>query len=286
MPINRRKFITLLGGASLASTLALELKGKAMKQPVLFLGHGSPMNAIAENNFTKKLNKLAQEIPIPKAILIISAHWETKGSWLTGMEKPKTIHDFYGFPKSLYEVQYPAPGSPELVSKIQREIKTPSIHNDQNQWGLDHGTWSVLRHIYPNANIPIVQLSIDKTKPFEYHYELGQQISFLREQGVLIMGSGNIVHNLKKISWQEDAPIHGWAFEFDQWVKKRAQERDFESLVKKATNTKAGQLSIPTPEHYLPLLYVLGAGGKDGDLIFDIEEIQNASIAMRSFRLT
>ncbi|MAE58830.1 MAG: 4,5-DOPA dioxygenase extradiol [Halobacteriovorax sp.] len=257
-----------------------------MKQPVLFLGHGSPMNAIAENNFTKKLNKLAQEIPIPKAILIISAHWETKGSWLTGMEKPKTIHDFYGFPKSLYEVQYPAPGSPELVSKIQREIKTPSIHNDQNQWGLDHGTWSVLRHIYPNANIPIVQLSIDKTKPFEYHYELGQQISFLREQGVLIMGSGNIVHNLKKISWQEDAPIHGWALEFDQWVKKRAQERDFESLVKKATNTKAGQLSIPTPEHYLPLLYVLGAGGKDGDLIFDIEEIQNASIAMRSFRLT
>ena len=286
MPINRRKFITLLGGASLASTLALELKGKAMKQPVLFLGHGSPMNAIAENNFTKKLNKLAQEIPIPKAILIISAHWETKGSWLTGMEKPKTIHDFYGFPKSLYEVQYPAPGSPELVSKIQREIKTPSIHNDQNQWGLDHGTWSVLRHIYPNANIPIVQLSIDKTKPFEYHYELGQQISFLREQGVLIMGSGNIVHNLKKISWQEDAPIHGWALEFDQWVKKRAQERDFESLVKKAANTKAGQLSIPTPEHYLPLLYVLGAGGKDGDLIFDIEEIQNASIAMRSFRLT
>lgn len=286
MPINRRKFITLLGGTSLVSTLALELKGKAMKQPVLFLGHGSPMNAIAENNFTKKLNKLAQEIPIPKAILIISAHWETKGSWLTGMEKPKTIHDFYGFPKSLYEVQYPAPGSPELVSKIQREIKTPSIHNDQNQWGLDHGTWSVLRHIYPNANIPIVQLSIDKTKPFEYHYELGQQISFLREQGVLIMGSGNIVHNLKKISWQEDAPIHGWALEFDQWVKKRAQERDFESLVKKATNTKAGQLSIPTPEHYLPLLYVLGAGGKDGDLIFDIEEIQNASIAMRSFRLT
>ena len=286
MPINRRKFITLLGGASLASTLALELKGKAMKQPVLFLGHGSPMNAIAENNFTKKLNKLAQEIPIPKAILIISAHWETKGSWLTGMEKPKTIHDFYGFPKSLYEVQYPAPGSPELVSKIQKKIKTPSIHNDQNQWGLDHGTWSVLRHMYPNANIPIVQLSIDKTKPFEYHYELGQQISFLREQGVLIMGSGNIVHNLKKISWQEDAPIHGWALEFDQWVKKRAQERDFESLVKKAANTKAGQLSIPTPEHYLPLLYVLGAGGKDGDLIFDIEEIQNASIAMRSFRLT
>ena len=286
MPINRRKFITLLGGASLASTLALELKGKAMKQPVLFLGHGSPMNAIAENNFTKKLNKLAQEIPIPKAILIISAHWETKGSWLTGMEKPKTIHDFYGFPKSLYEVQYPAPGSPELVSKIQKTIKTPSIHNDQNQWGLDHGTWSVLRHMYPNANIPIVQLSIDKTKPFEYHYELGQQISFLREHGVLIMGSGNIVHNLKKISWQEDAPIHDWALEFDQWVKKRAQERDFESLVKKAANTKAGQLSIPTPEHYLPLLYVLGAGGKDGDLIFDIEEIQNASIAMRSFRLT
>jgi 4,5-DOPA dioxygenase extradiol len=286
MQINRRQFVTLLGGASLASALGVELKGKAMKQPVLFLGHGSPMNAIAENDFTKKLNALGEKLGKPKAILIISAHWETKGTWLTGMEKPKTIHDFYGFPQKLFDVQYPAPGKPELVSELQKKIQTPSIQNDLNEWGLDHGTWSVLRHVYPNADVPVVQLSIDRTKPFEYHYELGKQLAFLREQGVLIMGSGNIVHNLKTISWKEDATPLDWAIEFDQWVKKKAKAKDFEALVKEATKSKAGELSIPTPEHYLPLLYVLGAGGKEGELSFDIDEIQNASIAMRSFRIS
>ncbi len=285
MQFDRRTLLQILGGATLASVLGFELKGKNMKLPVLFLGHGSPMNAIEENEFTKKLVKLGQSLPRPKAILMISAHWETEGSWVTGMDKPKTIHDFYGFPKPLYDIQYPAPGDPGLVSKLQKDIKSPSIQNDTNKWGLDHGTWSVLRHMYPKADVPIVQLSIDRTKPFEYHYELGKQLAFLREQGVLIMGSGNVVHNLRTLSWEANARPHDWAIEFDQWVKEKTLGNDHESLIKQAMSSKAGQLSIPTPEHYLPLLYVLGAGGKGEQVKFDIDEIQNASISMRSVRL-
>ena len=256
-----------------------------MKQPVLFIGHGSPMNAIEDNDFTKKLKSLGSELTRPKAILIISAHWETNGTWLTGMEKPKTIHDFYGFPDALFQVQYPASGDPSLVKNVQDNITTPEIEADMNKWGLDHGTWSVLRHMYPKADIPVVQLSIDRTKPFEYHYNLGKKLAFLREQGVLVMGSGNIVHNLRTISWSKSAEPLDWAIEFDQWVKAKANKRDFEALTNEAMNTKAGKLSIPTPEHYLPLLYVLGAGGKEEELKFDIEEIQNASISMRSIRI-
>lgn len=285
MPFNRRTFLTLLGGATVASTFGAYLKGKSMKLPVIFLGHGSPMNAIADNTFTQKLAALGKSIPMPKAILMVSAHWETDGTWLTGMEKPKTIHDFYGFPQELFNVQYPAPGSPDLVSTVQEKIQSPKLQNDSNQWGLDHGTWSVLRHMYPEANIPIVQLSIDRTKPFEYHYELGKQLSFLREQGVLVMGSGNIVHNLRAISWDASAPAHDWAVEFDQWAKKKINTKDFEALVKQPLNSQAGKLSIPTPEHYLPLLYVLGAGNKNEQIVFDIDEIQNASISMTSVRI-
>ncbi len=255
-----------------------------MKQPVLFLGHGSPMNALAENEFTKKLGKLATKIPTPKLILVISAHWETKGTWVTGMDKPKTIHDFFGFPQALFNVQYPAPGDSNFAKSLSLNSSDPNIGLDENNWGLDHGTWSVLRHMYPKANIPVVQLSIDSTKPFEYHYNLGKKLAKLREEGVLILGSGNIVHNLRTISWKETATPLDWALEFDNWIKERAVARDFKSLVESPLNTKAGKLSIPTPEHYLPLLYTLGAADEKSELVFDIEEIQNASISMRSFR--
>lgn len=286
MPFNRRAFITSLGvsGIALALTKVLRTGDKVMKQPIIFLGHGSPMNAILENDFTKKLQGLAKTLGRLKAILMVSAHWETQGTWLTGMDQPKTIHDFGGFPRPLFEVQYPAPGSPELVLDIQGEIKNPLIGADFNRWGLDHGTWSVLRHIYPQADVPVIQLSLDRTKPFEFHYELGKQLSFLREQGVMIMGSGNIVHNLRILSREIDAPAMDWAVEFDQWAKQRIEERDFMALVKDPLKSKVGQLSIPSPEHYLPLLYILGAAAKDDQLTFDIEDIQNGSLAMRSVR--
>lgn len=171
------------------------------KMPVLFIGHGSPMNALASNDYTKILNKLGSDLPRPEAIVMVSAHWQTRGSWVTAMPKPRTIHDFGGFPKALFEVQYPAPGSPELAREIITRIPEPKIGEDTGEWGFDHGTWSILRHIYPKADIPVVQLSLDMTKPASYHYELGKKLTFLRDKNVLIMASGNIVHNLRFIEW-------------------------------------------------------------------------------------
>lgn len=252
--------------------------------PVLFLGHGSPMNAITTNLFTESMTLLGKTLPKPKAILMISAHWMTKGTWVTRMQNPKTIHDFYGFPKELFQVQYPAPGNPELADQIRGLITDPKIESDETEWGLDHGTWSVLRHLYPEAHIPVVQLSLDMTKPSEFHFELGQKLRSLRTQGILIMGSGNIVHNLQKISWESNATPFDWSIEFDEWVKKTAVERNFKALVSEATNTEIGRLSIPTFDHYFPLLYILGAANTTDELSFDIEGIQNGSISMRSLR--
>ncbi len=256
------------------------------KMPTLFLGHGSPMNAIEDNDFTRALQILGQNLPRPRAILMISAHWETQGTWITGMEKPKTIHDFYGFPKALFDIQYPAPGLPKLANDLSREIAEPNISIDMEKWGLDHGTWSVLRHIFPNADIPILQLSIDRTKPMEYHFEMGKKLKYLRNQGVMIMGSGNIVHNLKAISWDVNAKPHDWAIEFDEWTKEKLESRDFNSLIHDPLKSSAGKLSIPTLEHYLPLLYVLGASDSKDTLRFNYEGIQNASASMRCFQLS
>ncbi len=254
---------------------------KGDKVPVIFLGHGSPMNAIEDNDFTRTLTRLGESLPRPQAILMISAHWETQGTWVTGMERPRTIHDFYGFPKPLSEIQYPAPGAPLLAQRLASEISSPQIKIDFEQWGLDHGTWSVLRYLYPKADIPVFQLSLDRAQSFEFHYALGRELSFFREQGVMIMGSGNIVHNLKTINWSHQATPYDWALEFDEWVKARLQERDDMSLVSDALKSRAGQLSIPTPEHYLPLLYVLGASSQSDQLVFHYEGIQNSSISMR-----
>lgn len=255
------------------------------QMPVLFIGHGSPMNALANNAYTRTLKALGESLPRPKCILAISAHWQSEGSGVTEALAPKTIHDFGGFPKPLFEIQYPAPGSPEVAKLIQETIKDPPIQGDSEQWGLDHGTWSVLIHMYPRADIPVVQLSLDMLSSPEYHFLLGQKLRFLRSQGVLIFGSGNLVHNLRRIRWEDQAQPFEWAIEFDEWIKGKLLQRDHQSLVSDFRNSEAGRLSVPTLDHYLPALYVLGAADADDRLNFEYEEIQNGSISMRSFSL-
>lgn len=257
---------------------------KSARMPVLFLGHGSPMNAIENNDFTRAHAQLGKILPRPKVILMISAHWMTKGTWVTHMSEPKTIHDFGGFPQELFDVQYPAKGSPETAEKVQAQILDPEILADDDEWGFDHGTWSVLRHVYPKADVPVVQLSLDMTKPAEFHFELGKKLQGLRDQGVMIIGSGNVVHNLRRISRDGQAAPLPWSVEFDEWVKSRIDERDFKSLVFDPTKTEAGKLSVPTPEHYLPLLYILGASDSEDKIEHVTEGIQNASVSMRSVR--
>jgi len=252
------------------------------KMPVLFIGHGSPMNAIANNSFTRILNELGTRMPTPKVILCISAHWTTEGTWVTAMASPKTIHDFYGFPQELSHVQYPAPGDPAMAELIRATVSNPQIQADHEIWGLDHGSWSVLKHIYPQANIPVIQLSLNLSQPPEYHYRLGQSLRSLREKGVLIVGSGNIVHNLRRISWEEKAGPYDWAIEFDEWVKNKIINQDHQPLLSEVNTSTVGQLSVPTPEHYYPLLYALGASDKKESMTFLFEEIHNSSISMRS----
>lgn len=244
------------------------------------------MNALESNDFTKSLVAMRAFCPHPRAILCISAHWMTEGSWVTRMEKPKTIHDFYGFPQELFDIQYPAPGSPAIADLICEVTKNPRVHATEDMWGLDHGTWSVLRHIFPEAEIPVLQLSIYISKPSPYHFQLGTQLRQLRDQNILIVGSGNIVHNLQKLRWEADAKPYEWAIEFDHWIKSRLLAKDFQSITESYNATEAGRLSVPTPEHYYPLLYVLGASDEDDEMNFEFEGIQNSSISMRtiSFR--
>jgi 4,5-DOPA dioxygenase extradiol len=256
-----------------------------MKHPLVFIGHGSPMNAIETNPFTASLSALGQKLPKPRAILCISAHWMTEGSWITHMANPKTIHDFYGFPEELFRIQYPAPGSPEIADQICEAVLDPQIHKDDERWGLDHGTWSVLRHMYPEAKIPVLQLSLYMHQPPEYHFQLGRALRALRSEGILILGSGNVVHNLRLINWDPNAQPYDWAIEFDRWVKERLSNRNFESLVSEYQQQNAGLKSVPTPDHYYPMLYVLGAADDDDTLQFSYEGMQNASISMRSFAL-
>ncbi len=243
------------------------------------------MNAIEANSYTQTLNVLGKKLPRPRAILVISAHWMTEGSWITEMPKPKTIHDFYGFPQALFDVQYPAPGSPEIAKLIRQTIEHPHIHADLEMWGLDHGAWSVLRHLYPEADIPVLQLSLHMEKPDSYHFALGEELSKLRDQGILILGSGNLVHNLRLMSWKPDAKPYDWAIEFDEWLKDRLLARDHSALLNDYHKTEAGRLSIPTLEHYYPLHYVLGASRPSDELEFQFEDLPNSSISMRSFSL-
>lgn len=253
------------------------------RMPVIFVGHGSPMNALENNTYTQMLEKLATKIQKPKAILVISAHWMTEGTWVLGMDHPKTIHDFYGFPKELFDIQYTAPGSPETAKLIQMTITEPPIHSDLNHWGLDHGTWAVLKHMYPKAEIPVLQMSLSMTHHPEYHFKLGQQLSKLRDQGILILASGNVVHNLRRIDWTTYAKPHDWAVEFDNWLKTKIEERDFSALMKDFHKTAAGKLSVPTMDHYLPMFFTLGAADSKDELRVEFEELHNAAISMRTF---
>ncbi|MBS1644147.1 MAG: 4,5-DOPA dioxygenase extradiol [Bacteroidetes bacterium] len=256
------------------------------KMPVLFLGHGSPMNAIEENEFVRGFRKVATMLPKPQAILCISAHWETKGTLVTAMQHPKTIHDFGGFPKALYDVQYPAPGSPELARTTQKLLQKSKVGLD-DQWGLDHGAWSVLKHMYPLADVPVVQMSIDYTQPAAYHFELAQELTALREKGVLIVGSGNMVHNLRLVAWDKlhESYAHDWALEASTKMKNFLLDGDFNSLIQFQKQGNAFQLAIPTPEHYLPLLYTLALkGNKDTLSLFNDKPVAG-SLTMTSVKI-
>lgn len=252
------------------------------EMPALFIGHGNPMNAIEENPFSLAWKRLAEELPRPDAILCISAHWLTQGQTaVTAMSNPKTIHDFGGFPQELFDAQYPAPGSPELAKYIKDNIKTTDIVLDENQWGLDHGSWSVLNQMYPDADIPVIQLSIDYSKPAAYHYELGKQLTFLRKKGVLILGSGNIVHNLRVADFR-DLPPYDWCEKFDLLSKELIEAGDHDSLINYEKLGKEAMMSIPTPDHYFPLMYILAVQEKDDKVSFPVEGLTFRSGSMRS----
>jgi 4,5-DOPA dioxygenase extradiol len=252
-----------------------------MKLPALFLAHGSPMNAIEDNAFTRALAALGARLPRPKAVLCVSAHWLTRGTAVTGMAKPRTIHDFGGFPEALYAVRYPAPGSPALAARV-RELLGPATAIDEDEWGLDHGAWSVLRHLFPKADVPVVQLGIDYAAPAKRHFALGQALRPLRDEGVLIAGSGNVVHNLRRIVMDEDAPAADWAVAFAEHVKERALARDFVALLADPASAPGGSESVPTPDHYDPLLYALGAAEPSETPTVLFDAVQNGSLSMLS----
>lgn len=259
----------------------------SVPMPVLFLGHGSPMNAIEENEFVSGFREVAANIPRPEAILCISAHWETRGTYVTAMEKPRTIHDFGGFQKALFEVQYPAPGNPELA-KSTKELLLPTEVGLDHHWGLDHGAWSVIKHLYPKADIPVIQLSLDATKGPQYHYELAHQLRSLRHKGVLIIGSGNLVHNLGMVAWNKlNVPDYGydWALEAREKMNRFLLNGDHASLIDYRKHGKAFDLAIPTPEHYHPLLYVLGLQERNEPISLFNDKALGGSLTMTSVRI-
>lgn len=261
--------------------------GSTELMPVLFVGHGSPMNAIEENVFVKGWRETGKSLPKPNAILCVSAHWETRGTWVTAMPKPKTIHDFGGFPQELYEVEYPAPGDPQLAKESSVMIDKASVGLDQ-AWGLDHGCWSVLSRMYPSADVPVVQLSLDYTQPVQYHYELARQLAELRKRGVLIMGSGNMVHNLRMVAWDRlDQPgfAYDWATEANDRMKQFILSGDHKSLINYQAQGKAFDLAIPTPEHYLPLLYTLALQDKGEKIELFNDEPVAGSLTMTSVKI-
>jgi len=247
--------------------------------PAVFFGHGSPMNALEHNQYTETWRRLSESAPKPKAILSVSAHWYTRGTAVTAMEKPRTIHDFGGFPQELFEVQYTAPGDPRLAARV-RDLLAPVEVTLDNSWGLDHGTWSVLVHAFPHADVPVVQLSIDGTKPPRFHYELAQKLAPLRDEGVLIVGSGNVVHNLGRIQWGKDAKPYDWAVRFNDKVRGYLAARDHGPLIDYAILGEDARLSVPTPEHYLPLLYVIALQSDREGISLPIDGIEYGSIGM------
>lgn len=256
--------------------------------PVLFLGHGSPMNAIEENQFVTGFRTVAKSLPIPNAILCISAHWYTNGTKVTAMEMPKTIHDFGGFPQALFEVQYPAKGSPDLAKETKKLLLPTAVALD-DEWGLDHGAWSVIKHLYPAANIPVIQLSIDYTKAAQYHFELAGKLKALRNKGILIIGSGNIIHNLKLIdfpNFNKDNYGYDWAIEARETINKYLLNGNYNPLLNYEKESKALQLAIPSPDHYLPLIYTLGLQQKNENITLFNDKLVAGSLSMTSLKIS
>lgn len=253
--------------------------------PVLFVGHGSPMNAIETNKYTATWRKLGETIPVPKSILCISAHWETQGTHITAMPNPRTIHDFGGFPKELYEVQYPAPGFPIFAEEIRDRNPNLNIGLDTKEWGFDHGSWSVIKHMYPHADIPMIQLSIDHFASFEEHYAIGQQLNYLRNQGVLIIGSGNIVHNLRAVDWHQRVEGYDWAVEVRDSVNNWLTEKKHDELIGITRRGGNYRMAIPTSEHYIPLLYAVAMQDENDRLNLFNDKLSMGSISMTGVML-
>ena len=261
------------------------------KMPVLFIGHGSPMNVISENSFTEDIAKAARALPKPNAIMVISAHWLTPGSTQVGcMEKPEIIYDYYGFPPEMYNIQYPSPGSPKYAQLTTETVRTANVACNSD-WGLDHASYTLLKHMYPKADIPVFEMSLDysyndwKPKSLEYHYKLASELKTLRENGVLIIGSGNIVHNLGILDRNTDAKPFDWAVKFDHQVKQRLLKRDHEALINYENFGEAALLGVPSLDHYLPMIYAVSLQQKDEPLRFIHEGFQNGSVSMRAFQI-
>jgi 4,5-DOPA dioxygenase extradiol len=254
------------------------------KMPALFVGHGSPMNAIEDNTFSRAWAEVGHSVPRPRAILCVSAHWETPGTKVTAMEKPRTIHDFGGFPPALYAQQYPAPGSPALARLVQETVTATPVSPDQS-WGLDHGAWSVLIRMFPAADIPVVQVSLDYTQPPAYHYALGRALRPLRRRGVLMVGSGNIVHNLRAARLDDEGGAYDWAREFDETARRLIEAGDHQALIDYERLGQSARLSIPTNEHYLPLLYVLGLQEPGEAVRFFADRVIYYALSMRSLQI-
>lgn len=291
--MKRKDFLTAMIGTTMLpdfKQFTSELPEQGPEMPVLFVGHGSPMNGIETNEFSNYWKKLASEIPVPKAVLVISAHWLSRGTLITAMESPKTIHDFGGFPQALFDVQYPAKGSPALAKETAGLVHSTVVGMDHD-WGLDHGTWSVVRQMYPQANIPVLQLSIDYTKDAQHHYNLAKELSALRRKGVLILGSGNMVHNLRMISLPPSGSFNAaygldWAIHMNTTFKKLITNGDHASLIAYDKLGPEARLAIPTPEHYLPLLYTLGLQGKKDEISFFNDKAVAGSLTMTSVKIS
>jgi len=257
------------------------------RMPVIFVGHGSPMNAIEENEFVAAFRQLGKELIKPRAILCISAHWETKGTFVTAMQYPQTIHDFGGFPKELYEVQYPAPGEPDLARETKEIISSTEVGLDKN-WGLDHGAWSVIRHMYPDADVPVIQMSIDYSQPPQYHYNLAKELAAFRKKGILILGSGNMVHNLRLVAWDKlsgEPFAYDWALEASERMKKYILDGNHQELIQYRSQGSAFDMAVPTPEHYLPLLYVLALKEENEEVSLFNDKPVAGSLTMTSVKI-
>jgi 4,5-DOPA dioxygenase extradiol len=251
----------------------------AARMPVIFFGHGSPMNTLASNEYTEAWRKLGASVPKPQAILAISAHWFTRGTAVTAMATPRTIHDFGGFPQALFDVRYPAPGDPALAARVRDLLAPVEVHLDES-WGLDHGTWSVLVHAFPDAGIPVVQLSMDGTKPAQFHYAIGKRLAPLREEGVLVVGSGNVVHNLMLMRAGEGVPAFDWAIRFNDKVRAALASGDHSALIEFERLGEDARLSVPTPEHYLPLLYIAALQAEDEIMSFAVDGYEAGALGM------